>query len=172
MTSIAQMPPSWRLAAHVAAAPPPPDWREELARMLGHRPRRLGEWTELALYGALRCLHEAGEARLSPGACLRLLSRGGPVSAQREALAQWREGLPMPFTFMQSQPALTLAALAQALQWQGDAAFVTQRNAQALASLPQGGTGPNGVLCGWVEVDGSGVLCSEWWRWVSALGAH
>ena len=172
MTPIAQIPPSWRLAAHVAAAPPPPDWRAELARMLGHRPRRLGEWTELALYGALRCLHEAGEARLPPGARLRLLSRGGPVSAQREALGQWREGLPMPFTFMQSQPALTLAALAQTLQWQGDAAFVPLRDAISLEGvrvMSLHGANPAGALVGVVEDAGGTRECrSEWWRWTVA----
>lgn len=36
------------------AAPPPADWHEQLAQMLGAKPRRIGTWAELGLYGALR----------------------------------------------------------------------------------------------------------------------
>lgn len=156
----------WRLAAHTVHAPPAPGWRDELAQMLGHRPRRLGEWAELALYGALCCLREAGEAQLPAAARLRLASRDGPAAAHREALAQLQDGLPMPFAFMQSQPAITLAALAQALQWQGDAAFVVASDAQqALPALCLRGAGRAGALLGVVEAH-AGALRSEWWRWV------
>ncbi|WP_225784280.1 hypothetical protein [Xenophilus sp. Marseille-Q4582] len=158
----------WRLQAHEGQAPLTPDWHDELARRLGHRPRRLGEWTEVALYGALRCLHAAGEAALPPTARLRLLSRGGPAQAQRAALAQSREGLPMPFTFMQSQPAITLAALAQALHWQGDAAFVAARDVDAAIWMGLHGAGAAGALVGVVEAGGPGGLRSEWWRWTRA----
>lgn len=54
----------------------PADWRERLVARLGQRPRRLGTWTELALYGALECLVDgvngsdardaAGAARTAP----------------------------------------------------------------------------------------------------------
>ncbi|MDA7416352.1 hypothetical protein PGB34_08235 [Xenophilus arseniciresistens] len=159
--------PGWRLCAHVGQAAPPAHWREALAQMLGHRPRRLGEWTELALYGALGCLQAAGETQLPPAARLRLLSRGGPAQAQREALAQWQEDLPMPFTFMQSQPAITLAALAQGLGWQGDAAFLAMRGEgpAALTALGLAGAADAGLLLGRVEAGPDG-LRSEWWRWV------
>ena len=167
-TSVSAAPPPlrppWRLAAHVVNAPPPADWRDELAQMLGHRPRRLGEWTELALYGALSCLRAAGEARLPPGARLRLVSRSGPASAQRDALAQLSEGLPMPFAFMQSQPAITLAALAQALQWQGDAAFMAVRDGQPFEAQCLRGAGPAGLLLGRVDTGDDG-LRSEWKLW-------
>ncbi|RYF82789.1 MAG: hypothetical protein EOO29_05860 [Comamonadaceae bacterium] len=155
------------MAAHAVHAPPPPDWRDELAQMLGHRPRRLGEWTELALYGALSCMRAAGETRLAPGARLRLSSTRGPATAQREALAQLAEGMPMPFAFMQSQPALTLAALAQALQWQGDAAFVAARDAQQFEALCLRGAGPEGVLLGRVDADAQ-RLRSAWTLWRAA----
>ncbi len=77
--SAAAMPPScsktWRprderLAghrAHVAIDPLPADWRDQLAARLGARPRRLGAWTELAMFGALRCLDAAGETALPAG---------------------------------------------------------------------------------------------------------
>ena len=42
---------AWHTLAH-HGAPPPPDWRERLAVRLGKRPRRLGAWAELAVYGA------------------------------------------------------------------------------------------------------------------------
>lgn len=159
--------PGWRLAAHVGQAAPPAHWRETLVQMLGHRPRRLGEWTELALYGALGCLQAAGDVRLAPAARLRVLSRGGPAQAQHEALAQWQEGLPMPFTFMQSQPAVTLAALAQALGWQGDAAFMALQGDEVapLAALGLAGAADDGLLLGRVEAGPEG-LRSQWWRWV------
>lgn len=158
----------WRLQAHVGGGPLPPDWREELALLLGQRPRRLGEWTEVALYGALRCLQAAGETQLPAAARLRLLSRGGPAQAQRDALAQWREGPPMPFTFMQSQPAVTLAALAQALRWRGDAAFAPMQEAARLSHLSLLGAGPAGALVGVVEAGAAGGPRSAWWRWTRA----
>lgn len=154
----------WRLAACTGLTAPPPDWRDRLAERLGHRPRRLGAWAELSLFGALQCLHEAGEAQLPAQARLRLASRGGPVQAQAQALGQLRDGLPMPFAFMQSQPALTLAALAQALQWRGDGAFVAAREPQGLAALSLRGAAPEGALVGWVECGPHGFV-SAWWRW-------
>lgn len=36
--------------------PVPSDWRDQLVLRLEQRPRRLGTWAELALYGALQCL--------------------------------------------------------------------------------------------------------------------
>lgn len=157
--------PGWRLQAHVGQVPLPANWRDELVHLLGQRPRRLGEWTEVALYGALRCLQVAGETRLPLHARLRLCSQDGPAQAQRDALAQWGEGLPMPFTFMQSQPAVALSALAQALRWQGDAAFASVRDTQPLHAMSLRGAGEAGALVGVVEAGGPSGLRSEWWRW-------
>lgn len=158
----------WRLAAHVAEAPPPPDWRDALARRLGQRPRRIGPWAELAMYGALQCLDAACVAQLPTGARLRVASLSGPQGATRASVAQFCNGeLPLPFTFMQTQPGTMLAAIGQALGWQGDAAFLACRDAQALRRLALQGAGPQGVLIGWVEQDGD-ALRSEWWYWVPA----
>jgi hypothetical protein len=160
--------PGWRLAAHVGSTPPPPDWRDALARRLGQRPRRIGPWAELAMYGALQCLDTAGMAHLPTGARLRVASLSGPQGATRASVAQFCNGeLPLPFTFMQTQPGTMLAALCQALGWQGDAAFLACRDGQALQRLALQGAGPQGVLFGWVEQDGD-ALRSEWWYWVPA----
>jgi 3-oxoacyl-(acyl-carrier-protein) synthase len=160
--------PGWQLAARVGDAPPPTDWRDALARRLGQRPRRIGPWAELAMYGALQCLNAAGVAQLPAGARLRVASLSGPQGATRASVAQFCSGeLPLPFTFMQTQPGTMLAALCQALSWQGDAAFLASRDAQALQRLALRGAGPQGVLLGWVEQDGD-ALRSEWWYWVPA----
>lgn len=49
------------ITGRCAATPPAQDWREALAHMLGAKPRRIGAWAELGLYGALTCMAEAGE---------------------------------------------------------------------------------------------------------------
>jgi len=158
--------PGWRLAAHVDLPVLPADWRDALALRLGERPRRLGAWAELALYGARRCLDEAGEAALPPAARLRVLSLSGAQAAMRAGIAQVRGGaLPMPFQFMQSQPALMLAALGRALGWRGDASFVLGRDPQALLRLALCGAAPEGLLFGRIEEDGP-QLRTAWWRWV------
>jgi hypothetical protein len=151
---------AWRVLAHVAVDPLPADWREQLAQRLGHRPRRIGAWAELALYGARLCLDEAGEISLPVGARLRVASLSGPINATRAVAAQAETGLPMPFNFMQSQASQMLAALSQHLAWQGDARFVTCRDPQAVLQLAQAEGGDSGVLFGWVEEDRR----SEWWR--------
>jgi hypothetical protein len=157
--------PGWRLAAHVVADPPPPDWRPALALRLGARPRRIGVWAELALHGAWQCLDAAGESGLPPGARVRVASLSGPQGATRASLAQLRSGLPMPFDFMQSQPGLMLAALAKGLAWQGDASFMVCRNVPQLLRAALCGAGPDGLLLGWIDEEGE-TLRSEWWRWL------
>lgn len=154
----------WRLLAHVVAAPPPADWREQLVQRIGTRPRRIGPWAELALYGARRCLDEAGEAVLPAGASLRVASVGGTMDATRVIAQQSLTGLPLPFDFMQSQPSQMLAALSQHLGWQGDARFVSTRDEPATLGLAQLESGPAGLLFGWVEAGQR----SEWWRFAPA----
>ena len=95
---------SWHTLAHVVADPLPADWRDQLAKRLGQRPRRIGPWAELALYGARLCLDAAQEPALAAGAQMRVASLSGPVSAARTITEQARTGLLMPFAFMQSQP--------------------------------------------------------------------
>ncbi len=150
----------WRTLAHVVVDPLPADWREQLARRLGQRPRRIGAWAELALYGARLCLDAAGESTLPARAQLRVASLSGPLAATRVIAEQARSSLPMPFAFMQSQPSQMLAALSQQLAWQGDARFMLCRDKDAVLRLARLECGPAGVLIGWVEEDRR----TEWWR--------
>lgn len=151
----------WRTHAEVRLDALPPDWRVDLTRLLGERPRRLGAWTELALYGALRCRQAAGEAALPAGTALRVASLSGPATATADLLTQATQGGPMPFTFLQSQPSQMLAALARALRWQGDARFVLCRDPAALTALAELEARGDDLLLGWVEED----RCTHWvWR--------
>ncbi|QOF80865.1 hypothetical protein [Variovorax sp. 38R] len=159
--------PIWRTVAHVVAHPPPDDWRDALATRLGRRPRRVGLWTELAMYGARTCLDAAGEAALPAGARLRVTSQRGAWEATRAGLAQLDAGLPMPFTFMQSQPALMLAEVGRCLDWQGDASFMLCRDLARPLALSQLGAGLDGLLFGVVEeAYGDAPPRTEWWRLV------
>lgn len=159
---------TWRTTAHFVAAPPPPDWCDWLALRLQQRPRRIGLWAELALYGARQCLDSANEETMPADALLRVGSRHGPLAATRFGIEQCRDGLPMPFVFLQSQPNQMLAALSQHLAWQGDARFIITRNEQSLLALAQLESGHAGGLIGWVEEDVAGETArTEWWRFVA-----
>lgn len=154
----------WTLVAHVVLDPPPADWRDQLARRLGTRPRRIGGWAELALHGARLCLDAAQEAHLPPGALLRVVGVHGPMGATRVVADQAQQGLPLPFSFMQSQPSQMLAALSQHLGWQGDARYVLSRDPQAslqLVQLESSEGGAAGLLIGTVDEDRR----TEWWRY-------
>ncbi len=150
----------WQTVAHVAIDPLPADWRDHLAKRLGTRPRRIGPWAELALYGARLCLDAAQEETLPAGAQLRIASLSGPRSATHAIVEQARTSVPLPFTFMQSQPSQMLAAVSQHLGWQGDARFTLCRDRQAVLQLAQLESHAQGVLIGWVEED----LRTEWRR--------
>lgn len=147
----------YRISARCGAQPPAADWREQLVRRLGHRPRRLGLWAELGLYGALQCLDANAEATLPGGAALVLSSRHGPALAVQSAMAQARSGLPMPMTFLQTQPSQLLATLSAQLGWCGDARFITQPDPLALLALAlamadsQAADHADGLLLGWVD---------------------
>lgn len=163
------LPVNWSTVAHYAGDPLPVAWRDELALRLGRRPRRVGLWAELAMYGALRCLEQAGETKLPAGARLRVASLRGPWSATQSALEQLRTGLPTPFTFIQSQPAMMLAEVGRCLGWQGDASFIVCRDPQWLLRVARQGAGTAGVLWGVVEeASDGGAPRSEWWRLVPA----
>jgi hypothetical protein len=149
-----------RVAAHVVYTPPSPDWREQLAQRLGERPRRIGAWAELALHGALACLDASGKAMLPAAARVRVASRTATLKSVHAVAQQSRQGLPLPFAFMQSQPSQMLAALSRHLAWQGDAAFIASNDEQAVLQLALAGIGPAGLLLGWVEEDRR----SDWWR--------
>lgn len=140
------------------AATPPADWREQLAAMLGARPRRIGVWAELALYGAMRCMADAGETCLPPDAILVLGSRHGTRAATADALGQMAEDLPMPLLFLQTQPSQVLALLADRLHWQGHGIFLAGGDMAAAQRLAERQAGAGGALVGWVEDrDGGGA---------------
>jgi hypothetical protein len=152
---------TWRIAGRASHVPD--DWRRRLAARLGERPRRLGVHAELALYGALEALADAVETELPPATLLRVCSVRGPVAAIGDVLAQVQSDLPLPFSFLQSQPSQMLAALAAALKWQGDGSFVVMRDRLALTALAAAQAGPRDMLLGWIEEQ---PLQSEWLRLV------
>ena len=158
----------YRIRARSAALPAV-DWREQLAVRLSGRPRRIGRWAELGLHGALECLAAGGESVLAAHAALVLSSRHGPAFAMRDALAQVREGLPLPLTFLQIQPSQLLATLSAQLRWCGDARFISQPDPLAVLelALTMADNNAKGLLLGWVnELGAEGGPCesSQWLR--------
>jgi hypothetical protein len=141
------------------AAPPLLDWREQLASMLATKPRRIGLWAELGMYGALSCLADAGETALPQEALLVLGSARGTYSPTGQVLEQMRDDLPMPLTFLQTQPSQLLALLAAQMRWRGQAAFIAGGSPQALLQLASAQCGSAGMLLGWVdEMEGGSSL--------------
>lgn len=147
---------TFAITGRCLADPPPADWRERLAAQLGSRPRRIGVWAELALYGALQCLADAGEKVLPQAANLLVASHKGALAATQAVLEQGRDGLPMPLTFLQTQPSQMLAVLAASLGWSGNANFIAARNPHAVLRLAAVQSKAEGVLLGWVNEDGNG----------------
>jgi hypothetical protein len=141
----------WAVAGR-CADPHPVDWPQDLVRRLGQRPRRLGRWAERALHGALCCLESAGERVLPADAALLVCSLDGAQPALRSALTAVAQGqLPLPYTFLQSQAAVMLSALAAHLGWSGDAQAVARRDPIALLHTSLLDAPPGGLLIGWVE---------------------
>lgn len=140
----------YRVSARHAQAPAP-DWREQLAARLGTRPRRLGLWAELGLYGALQCM--GSNARAADQVALLVNSQFGPASLLQEALGQVREGLPLPLTFLQIQPNQLLATLSTQLGWRGDARCVMHPQPLTVLAAALAMAQPAGldVLVGWVD---------------------
>lgn len=139
------------ISGRCIAAPPPTDWREQLTQMLGAKPRRIGTWAELGLYGALRCIADAGEKTLPQDAQIWLGSSRGTYAATDVVLDQLREDLPMPLAFLQTQPSQLLALLAAKMDWNGQACFVAGSEPKALLRLASAQAGNGGVLLGWVD---------------------
>lgn len=154
----------FRIVGRCIADPPPSDWREQLSARLGGKPRRIGIWAELGLYGALECMESAGEEQLPPSACLILSSQHGPSTAMHSLLEQTREDLPMPLTFLQTQPSQMLVSLAARLNWCGDARFIAHADPSGLLALAATQKSRGGMLIGWVEETGVGR--SVWLRLV------
>jgi hypothetical protein len=146
---------TFAISGRCFATPPPSDWREQLTQMLGAKPRRIGTWAELGLYGALRCIADSGETTLPKGAQIWLGSRRGTFAATSIVLDQLRDDLPMPLAFLQTQPSQLLALLAVQMKWSGNACFVAGTEPQALLQLAAAQTDNDGLLLGWVdEMDG------------------
>lgn len=150
------------ISGRCLAAPPPADWREQLTQLLGARPRRIGTWAELGLYGALRCLADAGEKALPSDAILLLTSRRGTHVATDAALEQMRGDALMPMTFLQTQPSQLLALLAAQMDWRGHACFFAAAQPQDLLRVLTAQSGSGGALLGCVDETDGGV--SNWLR--------
>jgi hypothetical protein len=161
---------AWRISGRCFASPPPADWRAQLAARLGQRPRRIGEWVELALFGARQCLDAAGENELPAAALLSLSSLHGPDIALRAALEQARSGAPLPIGFLNSQPSQALPALAGHLRWSGNGRVLTTREPGAALLLASLEAGPEGMLLGWVDEDAPGQ--SIWLRLLPAAAGE
>jgi hypothetical protein len=153
---------TFAISGRCIASPPPVDWREQLAQMLGAKPRRIGTWAEMGLYGALCCMADAGEKTLPPDAQIWLGSRRGTYVATDIVLKQLREDLPMPLAFLQTQPSQLLALLAAQMDWKGHACFVAGAEPGAILRLAAAQAGKDGVLLGWLDEMDGGV--SSWLR--------
>lgn len=153
---------SFFVTGRCLANPPPADWREQLTQLLGSKPRRIGTWAELGLYGALSCLADAGEKTLPPDAILLLTSRRGTYAATSAALAQMQDDLPLPLTFLQTQPSQLLALLAAQMDWTGHACFLAGVQPQDVLRLAAAQAGQGGVLLGCVDETNGGS--SNWLR--------
>lgn len=146
------------ISGRCLAAPPPADWSAHLVRMLGSKPRRIGTWAELGLYGALRCMEDAGESQLPPDAQIWQGSRRGTYAATDTVIDQLREDLPMPLAFLQTQPSQVLAMLSARLGWKGHACFLSGGDMQDLLRLASAQATQGGLLLGVVdEMDGGAI---------------
>lgn len=143
----------------------PADWRAQLSARLGHRPRRIGEWAELALWGARRCLDDAHEDPLPADALLSLSSLHGADIALRAALEQAKDDVPLPIAFLASQASQVLPTLAHYLGWQGNGRCVTTRDPLQALHLACLEARAGGMLIGWVDEDAPGM--SLWLRLVA-----
>lgn len=157
-----------RIMGRFDAIPPPAGWREQLAAMSGGKLRRISLWTELGLYGALHCLAQAGEQRLPSGAALWLGSRRGTHVATASVIEQSRQDLPLPLSFLQTQPSQSLAMLGAQLGWVGSACFMAGGNPASLLQLATARMEPAGVLLGWVDDMNGGS--SHWLRLLPEVG--
>lgn len=144
------------------AAPAHAGWREELAQLLGAKPRRIGTWAELGLYGALHCMADADERALPQDAVLFLTSRRGTYVATGTALEQMQDDVLMPLTFLQTQPGQLLALLAAQLEWTGPACFLAAAQPQEVLCLAAAQAGQGGALLGCVDETNGGF--SSWLR--------
>ena len=69
---------SWHITRRFIEPVDASAWRGDLAQRLGEKPRRLGEWVELGLYGALRCLNST---TLDSSISVAVLTHGSTMEA-------------------------------------------------------------------------------------------
>lgn len=130
------------------------DWQTELVTLLGSKPRRLSRWCELGLFGALLCIKNSNQQSESPHLSnevdIRVYTESSTIIASQLAIEQSQEHLPMPFTFMQTQPGQLFNALGAAINWHGDGSTVSGRylNETEIELLQ---TVKSSVLIGWVD---------------------
>jgi hypothetical protein len=135
------------------------NWSAQLIALLGSKPRRLSRWCELGLFGGLSCISKTGQLHLPNDVPIRVYSEYATIHTTHLAMKQASEHLPMPFTFMQTQPSQLFNALGTALGWQGDGctmAGITRQQSETalLQSIRQS------ALLGWVDEEPE--LISRW----------
>jgi hypothetical protein len=135
------------------------NWSTQLVSLLGSKPRRLSRWCELGLFGGLSCISKTGQLHLPNDVPVRVYSEYATIHATHMALEQASEHLPMPFTFMQTQPSQLLNALGTALGWHGDGSTLAgiarqQTEIALLQSIRQS------ALLAWVDEEPE--LISRW----------
>lgn len=135
------------------------DWRAQLVTLLGSKPRRLSQWCELGLFGALSCIIKAGQAHLPNEVAIRVYSEYGTKNATHKAMAQASEYLPLPFTFMQTQPGQIFNALGMALGWHGNGYATSGSNRQQCEIALLQGIEQSALLA-WVDEEPE--LVSHW----------
>ncbi|TCS36336.1 hypothetical protein EDC30_107153 [Paucimonas lemoignei] len=142
-----------------SSAPIEEDWSVQLVTLLGSRPRRLSRWCELGLFGGLSCISKTGQLHLPNDVPIRVYSEYATIHSTHKAIEQASQHLPMPFTFMQTQPSQLFNALGTALGWQGDGytvAGITRKQSETalLRNLKRS------ALLGWVDEEPE--LISRW----------
>lgn len=149
----------------------PCDWREQMHRLLGHKPRRVSSFTEAVLYGAFECMSQNPQLNVAQLSTLRITTQKGPRTASRKMIAESQHGLPMPFAFLNSQLGQALAGLLSALQWQGDASIHIADTPADFVRMSLISAQSHDVLLGWVDeiVDGNDAnnASSNHWIWLS-----
>lgn len=141
------------------------DWQLQLATLLGAKPRRLSRWCELGLLGAVSCIRKTGATVLAHDVAIRVYSEYGTLNATQTAMAQASEHLPMPFTFMQTQPGQLFNALGAATGWQGDGYATSAENRrQSEIALLQGIR--QSTLLAWVDEEPEPV---SRWIWLEQM---
>jgi hypothetical protein len=137
------------------------NWRDQLIQLMGVKPRRLSLWCELGLLGALSCIKTAN-ITLTSDHQIRVYSEQGTFTAIATALEQTKEDLPMPFTFMQTQPGQLFNALGTQLNWHGDGYVIFAEHIHTAEEMLLSDIADSGLI-GWVDEEPE---LQSWWLWL------